>query len=71
MGIWVASVGPLLVGSIPKNACIVVLGPLEGIPITMGGKDVDHLLTILLWKGSRNTPAMGLDSEVNKLGLDW
>ena len=63
--------GPLLVDIIPTTMCAMVLGPLEGIPVMMGGKDIGPMPTIPPWKGSGCMPTMGLDGVINKLGLDW
>ena len=46
VGTAVAVVGPTLVGSIPKIVCAMVMVPLEGIPMMMGGKDVGPPPTI-------------------------
>ena len=70
-GTTVADVGPLLVGSIPTTMCVVVMGPLEGIPVMMGGKDVGPPPTMPPWKGYRCVPVKGIDGVVNKVGLDW
>ena len=71
VGTTVAGVGLPLVGSIPAAVCAVVMGPLEGIPVMISGKDIGPLPTIPLWKGSGCALAMGLVGAVNKVGLDW
>ena len=58
-------------GSVPLAVCVVVMGPLVGIPMMMGGKDIGPPPTIPPWKGSGCAPAMGLDGAVNKVGSDW
>ena len=66
-----AGVGPPLMGSVPTVACIMVVLPLAGIRVIMGGKDMGPLPITPPKKGSRFMPAMGLDGVVNKLGFDW
>ena len=71
LGIVVADAGLPLVGSIPTVACAVVVVPLVGRPMMMGGRDIVPLPTIPLKKGSGFVPAMGLDGAMNKVGLNW
>ena len=67
----VASVGMPLMGGMPTTTCVVVMGPLEGIPVMMGDKDVGPFPTTPPSKGSGCVPSVGLDGAVNKVGLDW
>ena len=39
----IASVGMPLMGGMPKTMCVVVMGPLEGILVMMGDKEVGPL----------------------------
>ena len=71
VGTMVTSVGLPLMGSIPVVVCVVVMVPLEGILVMMGGKDVGPLPTIPMWKGSGCMPTMGLDEAIKKLGSYW
>ena len=38
----VASVGMPLMGGMPIAVCVVIMGPLEGIPMMIGDKHVGH-----------------------------
>ena len=67
----VADVGPPLIGSVPVAVFVVVMSPLEGIPMMMVGKDIGPLKTIPSWKGSICTPTMGIDGVVKKVGSYW
>ena len=74
----VAGMGPQLVGTKETIVCSVTrgplgpgpVGPMEGIPVMIGGMDVSPLLTIPPWKGSGCALAMGLDGAGNKVGSD-
>ena len=66
-----AGVGPPLMGSVPTVACIMVVLPLAGMPVIMGGKDMGPLPLTTPKKGSIFMPAMGLEGVVKKLGSDW
>ena len=46
IGIVVDGVGPPLVGSVPTVVCVVVMVPIGGIPMMMGGKDAGPPQTI-------------------------
>ena len=70
VGTMVDGVGSPLMGSFQTTTCAVVMGPLEGITMMMGGKDVGPPPTIPLWKGSRYAPSMGIDKVVKKGGSD-
>ena len=52
VGTTVAGVGPPVVGNVPAAVCVVEMGPLEGIPVMMGGKDIGPPPTIPLWNGT-------------------
>ena len=60
VGIVVAIVGTLLVGSVP----------LAGILMLMGGRDMGPLPTIPPNKGSIFIPTMGIDSVMNRFNSD-
>ena len=60
VGTMVVGVDLPPVGSIPLAMCVVVMDPLAGISVMMGGKDIGPPPTIPLWKGSGCALSMGL-----------
>ena len=69
--IVVATVGNLLVGSMPIAVCAVVFVPMWAIHVLMGGKDMGPQLNIPLEKGLRLVLAMGQDGTVTIFSSDW